>query len=146
MPNKNEVVSKQIHYNALEDQRLFMEVVYRNIGGVIQGHLTTPSFDLDITEFLETSSIGREEFRQKWNECEWENQLLLKSKEINMAKILDKFINDLNLVEVEQLKIQSSVFSSLSFYSRMILDCDILVNVVMQRRGSEWGAEVRVRS
>lgn len=146
MPGENTSVFKSLKYNVNKEFQFFGDISFENNAGIPMGNIRTSNINFNILEFLEAHKISTRRFRHLWQICEWENKVKIKTKQRDVASFIQIMKRKLSLTEVAELRIEHSVYSTFSMYSRFCLGKDLLINFCIEKMAKGFEGHIRLRS
>jgi coatomer subunit beta len=146
MPGENTSIYKSLKYNVNKEFQFFGDISFENNAGIPMGSIRTNNINFNILEFLEAHKISTRRFRHLWQVCDWENKIKIKTKFKEVSPYIQAMKKKLSLTEVTELRIEHSVYSTFSMYTRFCLGKDLLINFCIEKTSKGFEGHIRLRS
>ncbi|ODV92275.1 hypothetical protein CANCADRAFT_84497 [Tortispora caseinolytica NRRL Y-17796] len=148
-PHDFHSIQMNVKVNSAETGVLFGTITYDGVSANDIGMITLNDVQVDIMDYIHPGSISDAEFRSKWTEFEWENNVDVTATNYktlyDYLQSLQKVVNMQCLTSKHGLQTESR-FLSANLYAQSSFGDDALANVSLQREddGSISG-HIRVR-
>ena len=146
MPGENTSVYKSLKYDVNKEFQFFGDISFENNAGIPMGNIRTENINFNILEFLEAHKVSTRKFRHLWQVCDWENKIKIKTKHKEISGYIKSLMKKLSLTEVQDLRIEHTVYSTFSMYSRFCLGKDLLLNICIEKTSKGFEGHIRLRS
>lgn len=135
-PRASVCISTNVKVVSAENRRLFGSISYDDVVSDDREQvIMLNDISVNITDYIQPASIGFDDFRDEWRDCEWENKITVKTKLTNLKEYLLHLVAATNTrcVTADRGLSGDCLFLSANLYARSSFGEEALVNVSVEK-------------